>query len=166
MILDIILACEFCYIRPNLKMFSPVLMYTLLVLNVGETKITTEIKRWDCEKNGWGKISDQIGLLFTNTLGYQELKAKSHHLLRNSLFTECFDLSGTNFCVALWQMWAINQKAQKLQDVFFLFFFHTLALQPFLPGLINSSDTFSNLPPPLLHYWFTKRLFGQGDRRQ
>lgn len=61
----------------------------------------------------------------------------------------------------------LTKKLRSFRMFFFLLFFvHTLAHQPFLPGLINSSDTFSNLPPPLLHYRFTKRLFGQGDRRQ
>lgn len=61
-------------------------------------------------------------------------------------------------------MWAIN-KSSEVVGVFFLPFF-ILSPSALFAGLINSFNTFSNLPQPLLHYWFTKRLFGQGDSRQ
>lgn len=110
-----------------------------------------------------GKLSDQISALYTKTLGYRCPIAKSHHLPRNSLSTECFDLSKGQFCVALCGKWEPLRKSSEVGDFFFL---HTLTHQPFRPGLINSADTFSNLLLPLLHYRFTKRLCGQGDRRQ
>lgn len=149
-------ACKFLSWNQTLKCSYLFYSTFFLPMNAGRTKINW---RNCCWMSSW-KTFRWNSTFIHKDFGIQW--AKSYYLLRNALFIECFDLIGAIFFCCIVKNVSQWQKAQKLS----IFFFTLSPYNLFLPGLINCADTFSNWPPSLLHYRFTKRLFGQGDRRQ